>query len=335
MTPWTRLANAGGVEARDGGIRVSLRCLDCGTTGSFRFDRAMVDPRPEEVDPDWDGVCFSKPATCAKCGAVDRYELVKPSARALRSRAVYVANEYEAVAANVAVVRASMRMWDGTPVRRPSQAFAHLRAQVEDRPTSGEAWRRLGVSCAKFGQNDESERALRTALEVDPGELNAAVELASLLWSLGREDTAFAVQFALRRWGETRSRRIDRSALAERLSDVMEDLARATDDDGSLEVAWAGARVGNKQVVHMSKVDLQKIDRWDRLAELLASGDVVAARIVPGLPPEEPTQLQALLDSTAEDAHPEIHWVAQTAAPAWRSSSKKRNKRDRSRQQKR
>ncbi len=292
----------------------------------------MVDPRPEEVDPDWDGVCFSKPAACAKCGAMDRYELVKPNARALRSRAAYVANEYEVVSTTAPVVRASMRMWDGTPVLRPSHAFAYLRAQAEERPTSGEAWRRLGVSYAKFGQNDESEQALRTALDVDPGELNAAVELAGLLWSLGRKDTALAVQVALQRWGETRSRRLDRCALAERLSDVMEDLARATDDDGSLEVAWAGARVGNEQVVHVSQVDLQKIDRWDRLADMLASGDVVAARIVPGLPHEEPTQLQALLDSTAEDAHPEIHWVAQSAAPAWRSSSKKRNKRGRSRQ---
>ncbi len=164
MTSRPVVASADGVKTLQGGIRVSLRCLDCGTTGSFRFDRAMVDPRPEEVDPDWDGVCFSKPATCDKCGAVDRYELVKPNARALRSRAVYVANEYEVVSTNAPVVRASMQMWDGTAVLRPSHAFAYLRAQAEDRPTSGEAWRRLGVSYAKFGQNDESEQALRTAL---------------------------------------------------------------------------------------------------------------------------------------------------------------------------
>ncbi len=316
------------------GLRVWLRCLDCGLLGSFQFDRAFVDIRSDEVDPDWDGVCFSRPAKCAGCGVVDRYELVRPSAQALHVQAASVGSERALLSSSEPVVRARMQAWDGTVARRPSGAIAHLRGQVEARPDSAEAWRRFGNCCAQFGLYDESERALRNALDVDAGELHAAIELAALLWFLGREDTALAVQQALQRLGETQSRQFDRREPVERLVRVMKDLAYASHDDVSLEIIWADAPVGNDVAVHLSKIDIQKIDRWDRLVDMLASGDVIAARIVPGIPPDEPTQLQTLLDSSAKYADPGVLCMrsAQSRerpviAPVWRSSSKKRNRR--------
>jgi protein O-mannosyl-transferase len=48
-------------------------------------------------------------------------------------------------------------------------------------PLNGRGWNNLGYACALAGRNADAERAFRRAIEVDPRNTKAAVNLALLL----------------------------------------------------------------------------------------------------------------------------------------------------------
>jgi tetratricopeptide (TPR) repeat protein len=73
----------------------------------------------------------------------------------------------------------------------PDRAAALLRVATRHYPKSAEAWRQTGIALMQTGDPREAERALRTAVGLDPRN-DAQVMLAYLLARTGRQDEAEA-----------------------------------------------------------------------------------------------------------------------------------------------
>ncbi|MBK7402687.1 MAG: hypothetical protein IPJ34_42285 [Myxococcales bacterium] len=103
------------------------------------------------------------------------------------------------------------------------------------------------------------------------------------------------------------------------LVDVLGGLTDAV-DDLTLLLAWTrrppGKEVRKEVVLTMSELYLPYLDRWDRLEEFLLTCSIAGARLWFERP-EEPSQLQRLLDSEPPKR------------AGWVSSGKKRNRQKR------
>ncbi len=105
-------------------VVLTLACTGCGHKSKERFSWVCVHPKVEECRTQgWEGVFLSLIFHCAKCSAVDTYELIKGSY--LKLTAGVFGAVLNAPASRVFL--AEMRLWDGTQVRRPSQAIRRLR----------------------------------------------------------------------------------------------------------------------------------------------------------------------------------------------------------------
>ena len=158
-------------------LRLSLRCRRCRAVGEYDVKKVWVDLAVMSKRPqDWDGVVLGRIVTCKWCGAVDDYELTRMATMTITSHLMLATMGKGGTDGPVQVQQ--LGLWDGTRVHRPSQALAHLQALAESRPTSGEAWRRLGNLRETYGQIDGAVAAWKEAIVRDPDEAEACYALA-------------------------------------------------------------------------------------------------------------------------------------------------------------
>ena len=165
-------------------LRLELACR-CGGLSTHEFEYALYDPERDQHEAHgWDGFFLPRVVECERCGAVDDYQLTSSAyarlllelgADAVKGRFARKSREGRRVLIGVS------QLWDGTVAHRPSQALAHLRKLADERPTSGEALRRLGNAEERFGRLEEAEQSWRRALGVDPLEVESAYSLAKHL----------------------------------------------------------------------------------------------------------------------------------------------------------
>jgi hypothetical protein len=289
-TPEDVLRNPEGGE-----VVLTLRCSDCGRSSKERFSWACVHPRIEECRAQgWDGISLSRMFICAKCNAVDRYELVRDSLLQILAGMVGLL----AKAPSSRVFSAEMKLWDGTQVRRPSQALGRLRELAAQHPNSPEAHRRLGNGCQRFGLLEEAVTSWRRAVELDVNDLDSLNSLAEVLLrtrATEKEGFAFLLR-AVRSIPATRSMESESRLSAIRGTfDLLREFVEG-DEPLALTAGWKGQGGGKELVVHASSVDLRDVlEVWDNLVEFVASPSVLSLAITNELPEEEVTQLAALL----------------------------------------
>jgi hypothetical protein len=189
------------------------------------------------------------------------------------------------------------KLWDGTVARRPSHVLQHLSRLTDRHPENGEAWRRLGNAQERFGQAQEAEISWRKALEIDPNELESVYSLARALGARDQWPEAFGF---LRKGIELlpSAQGIDpdyRLELSRALVELLDWTLEITDEPIALMASWSSGAVNEQPVVTVSSVDLRKVERWHRLAELLVSEEIISAGLTSELPEEEPTILQRRL----------------------------------------
>jgi len=280
-------------------LLVKLRCLACSKRFSRKFEWAMVSPDDALRSEDWDGILLSDVVTCPQCRVVDEYSIEPESKAGLSLRILVHATED---GRPYRVAMGSSRLWDGTIVRRPTQALEHLRTLTTTHPRSAQAFRCLGNACSRWRQNDEALAAWRRACELDDQEIDAALSLAGhLLKPLEDHVEGF---FYLRR-------AIAAIPSAVRAHTVSGDIVQAAfrllaafvehcEDDIALMAAWSSDDYRDEPVVTMSAVDLRKVRDFERLAELARAGHFVALGLTPDLPDEdETTNLERLLANSA------------------------------------
>jgi hypothetical protein len=205
------------------------------------------------------------------------------------------------------VVIGIAQLWDGTQVRRPSQALAHLQELTRQQPENGEAWRRLGNYHERYEQMAQAEDAWRTAIKADRTEFEAAFSLANLHFDADRPAPGFIFLCrAFERLPQAKGMTSDfRDTVADRMVEFLRGTLECTNEPIALMACWSGGPpVGGKQVVHASSIDLRKVRNWDRLVHFITGSDVLSLGFTPELPTDEVTQLDALLHSrTAPQVH--------------------------------
>ncbi len=278
------------VDADSEFISLSLRCsrCGCGWQDSFRF--VCISPDLAEHD-DWDGVVLSHVVTCPDCGAQDEYELAASAYRTLVLQARSPAVERVVVAHN--------RLFDGTEVRRPSRALAHLRELVERSPTDGHLWRRLGNTHERFGRLEHAIPCWRKAVELDERDLEAVYSLAE---SLSREPDTSPEAFSYLRAGLRIAPQLQReqpsmSRFFGGLINVLDRFIEGADQPFALMAAWQDGELDGDPMVRVSSVDARDIPRPAALRRFVARPGLMSLDLTFDLPEERPTQLQHELES--------------------------------------
>lgn len=280
-------------------LTLKVKCSKCGHTFIHRCENALICLPSANKDPDWDGIFLSSIVRCTRCGAEDDYELnpqvrMKLLGEVLRDT---FADGDAAPEGRVAVGIA--QLWDKSLVKRPSQGIARLREIARSQPKNGEAWRRLGNMCERYGTMDEAESAWRTAVDVDPKEAEAAYSLAKWLWERGKsEEGLHFVGETLSRYPKAKLDPVHRRPLVEQMLKIIREATALSVDSAALLVSWTSGVATGRAVVTVSSIELRQIRHWDRLADLLVSDDVMVVSIVSEIPAEKPTILERVLDGS-------------------------------------
>jgi hypothetical protein len=195
------------------------------------------------------------------------------------------------------------QLWDGTRVRRPTQALAHLQELTRQQPQNGEAWRRLGNYYERYERMAQAEEAWRTAIRTDSTEFEAAFSLAKLNFDADRVAPGFAfLRQAFERLPQAKGMTSEfRDTVANTMVEFLRVTLECTNEPIALMACWTGgATVGGEPVVHVSSIDLRKFRNWDRLIRFIAESDVLSLGFTQELPIDEVTQLDALLRDDPE-----------------------------------
>lgn len=282
-------------------LSLSLRCERCRSAARFEVPWVSVDLKARVEGGD--GVLLGRIFTCERCGAVDEYELAASSRLWLMGEVLRGALG----ASRGRVLVAESRLFDGTLVRRPSAALAHLRGLTVSRPADAEVWRRLGNIAERYGVPEEAIPAWKKAVEVGPEEFEAAYSLAGYLASHPEHEAAaeafFFLAMAVERVTFTRGlERERREAFARELAELMLSAAQQCQETPlGLEAAWK-LDAGSNPKVALSGADLRDVRDPSPLARFLASDELVGAQLVARVPEDPATQLAALLADEPLDA---------------------------------
>lgn len=274
-------------------VRLKLRCDACGRAFKRSFAWVAVSPDPGLAD-DWDGVVPSEIVECPGCGAVDEYTVPPSSTTGLLLKTL---GSKGGSRSRKGVIVAASRLWDGTIVQRPTQALQRLRELTRELADSAEAFLRLGNGYKRWGLTDEAIWAWKKACELDEGEVEAAYALARHLLGPGGDPTEGFQYLRLavaRLPSAVQDERVPEGVVGGIIG-LVEDVAEAAAEPFGLMAAWAAPGPGGWGQMTISLVDLTKVERFDRLFELVLGGHFQALELTPDLPDEEPTLLQGLL----------------------------------------
>jgi len=268
-------------------VPLALRCRRCGRC--YRYDVARVLVEVHAKSEDWDGIVPLQIITCKHCGAVDEYEVAAITAASLTLRALASGGTEDAP-----VVLGKAQLWDGTIMRRPSQAIAYLKAQADADPTNGARWRRLGNIAERCGLDEDAILSWRKAIEVDDEESEAASSLAGALWQQGdAQGTLDALVVALERFDRTPGE--SKETVAGAITNLLPRTASLVKSPLALEVYWAEKAGKGEVVITTSYIDVRRFDMWEDFAVFLAGETVVRMRLTNQLPTKEPRALLARL----------------------------------------
>jgi tetratricopeptide (TPR) repeat protein len=220
---------------------------------------------------------------------VDEYELNATTATSLMLRA-----SASDGTGDDPVVLGKAQLWDGTIMRRPSQAIAYLKEQAEADPTNGAAWRRLGNIQERLGLDQDALLSWRKAIEVDDKECEAASSLASASWQQGDVQGALdALSVAIERFDRTPGDL--KETVAGGITSLLPRIASLVDGPLGLDVAWTEKTRKGEVVLTTSRIDVCGFDMWQELAVLLGGETMVQMRLTNRLPTDEPRALLARL----------------------------------------
>lgn len=298
-------------DCSDTPLRLTLICNQCKKKASYEFEYATVSPERPGEDDDWDGIVLSRIVECEKCGAVDDYRIDALSYGRLIGELLQLTDKDSR--SDVVQPKEGGRLiigvstlWDGTVVRRPSKALAHLLEIAQRDPENGEAWRRLGNLQSRLCKFSEAEASWRKGLEVDPNEIECACCLAENYAEQDRwQEAVTYLRIGLNVIPKTKDLHNDtRLNLVNCLLRLVSDSLQITDERLALAVAWLeGETLKKEPVLTMSSIDLRKVSDWHALAEFLVFQDVFSVDFTSEIPDDDiPTILERYLSDRNGEA---------------------------------
>ncbi len=305
-------------------LHLPARCTECGRTYIYGMERVFVPPDAAEGEG-WREIVPGRVIACKNCGAEGCYEFTEDVLPQLT--AGLMRGERGESWQERRVVVGIPQLSDGSRVRRPAKTIRRLRARAEANPHDAERWRRLGNVCDKFGQPEEAERAWRKAMEADESEAQAAYSLAESLWQ--REDPeapSFALM-AIERLPESNASEEERRWMAEELTEMLQLIAHHGGHPLAMLASRASVFRDEEVVLDLSAANLQRIERWDRLADLLAENAFQTIGFTTDLPEEHPTRLEAFINRpepkrSGTGVAPALDEFSETTGPVVREGDK-------------
>ena len=293
-------------------VRLELCCACCGHVDEYDVGCVAIHPEREQCKREgWDGIVLGRIIVCASCGAEDEYTIHPMDKLRLGVRGIVgpdpsCAKEIP----DGGVFFAELRLWDGTLVKRPSEALRHLRAVAEQQPERGEGWRRLGNFYERYDRQGDAVAAWLRAAE-DRDEMEACFSLANHYDNEGELQQAFdfAARTIMRLHGVGKARAAGpvRQAAANTALGIVRAALQHSREPLALLVVWMEPGRTKVTVANLSAVDLRTVRRWDRLADLLASDAIAGAFLTPELPADRCTILRQLLESDVPIGSPFAH----------------------------
>lgn len=303
-------------------LRLELRCTGCGHKRRDSFRWACVDPAVTSQDG-WDGVVLSHVVVCKRCGAVDEYELTATARIHLTGGVLrrMVGESTERV------IYASNTLFDGTQVRRASQAIAHLRALADREPNNAEVHRRLGNTLERFGEPDAAVEHWHKAVELDDDDFEATYSLALALWDdPERQADAFGyLRDAFRKFPRARREDPNVARFGDPLVLALRQVVRQLDEPFALAASWQSGSLRGKPVVHVSSIDVRDIEDFRRLGEFIVRDDVLMLDFVAELPTDEVTQLAVELGASGDVGFEPAPMLSVSSVPVRRGPKVGRN----------
>jgi tetratricopeptide (TPR) repeat protein len=289
------LAPGEGIEAllanaQDRPLQLDLSCRRCGRTYTYEVEQAFLSPGHEEG---WDGVTFSRAIVCKGCGAEDDYALTQMAQMTLMSQLLLARSSGMQQGR---VIAGRMGLADGTVIKRFSEGRRLLEARAEASPDQPEVWWRLGNYLRKAGQSEEAVQSYLRAASLDPKNLQASFNLATLYWESGQHETALPhLRQALEGLPGGKVSPEERLGMARELLGMLKERAAEGKAPPGLLASWLVPSPGGRQIINTSAANLRHLEELEPLAQLLASGLVMAVSLTSELPEEHPSRLEEFL----------------------------------------
>ena len=284
-------------------FRLDLECNRSGRVGTYIVERVTAHPDRAKCQREgWDGYVFDRVIVCKYCGAEDDYTLTRGADRSLTLHTFMALTKLGSKPSRESLTEG--RMWfgvpgtsDGTPIRRQSDAVRHWTRKTEQSPRDAQAWLRLGNVLRQSGRYDPALAAYRHAIAVRDDHVEAMAGLLDTLVELGRQGEE--PDLARRILGSM-SKLPPGSELRAMVAPLLVGVMRGAVESGqalALMAAWLGGRAHDRQVMNTSAVDLRRVTRWDRVAEFIASPNVMGLSLKDAAPDEADTLLEELIES--------------------------------------
>lgn len=172
----------------ESGVRLSLRCKACGRERSYLFPKVYCDlgtVRRKEKSPKYDPIIIPQRVVCQKCGAVDQYEIGGMGQMAL------IADLLMSVEPELEKLRRPDQRVQYTEFTsrwgrmHPLAAIERYEREIARHPDDSSLHVGFGQTLRFLGRSDEAEAEHRKALELDPANLEAWINLAQMAGERG------------------------------------------------------------------------------------------------------------------------------------------------------
>ncbi|MDP9379891.1 MAG: DUF1186 domain-containing protein [Chloroflexota bacterium] len=181
----------------DQGVNLRLRCTCCNYEREHVIQRVYYDLGTAErqkrgKDTERSAVIIPERIKCPKCGSVDQYELTLMAHAAITAEMLKQLAHQEGIQlpaevdtdGESRVTLLHFALEDGREMH-PHAALQMYRAEVEARPENGTLRLRLGNILRVLGYHDEARKQYEEAARLDPQDIEAHYNLATLAEEMG------------------------------------------------------------------------------------------------------------------------------------------------------
>jgi hypothetical protein len=180
---------------RTKGLKLGFKCLACGHVFQQRVEKLFCDLNTVERRQKGEPVKYSEfvvpeRVICPKCNAVDQFDLAPKTYLELTGHLLRVSMGVQSPDGPVQFIR--MGLADGTLIH-PFEARDLYAQQVAERPGRVDLRVRYGNVLRSLGYTTEAEAQYSIALELDPGEIEAIINLAALAEARKERGTVYAL----------------------------------------------------------------------------------------------------------------------------------------------
>ena len=184
----------GGLK-RKKGLKLGFKCLACGcefqqTVEKLYCDLNTIDRREKGEPVKYSEFVVPERVICPKCKAVDQFDLAPKTYLELTGHLLRISMGVQPLDGPVQFMR--MGLSDGTLIH-PFEARDLYAQQVAERPGRVDLRVKYGNVLRSLGYKAEAEAQYSLALELDPGEIEAIINLAALAEAHKERGTVYAL----------------------------------------------------------------------------------------------------------------------------------------------